>query len=374
MAASSKPAKPASSASLTNMTTVMSAVGVVTAASAIYAGHSLVSRGDLQTLALRFLTGPGRTSRILLSLFVATNLKNMPFVWTLRLFGAMLRHTYWPRKPLPQTSLFHYSITHSYTPLMETDYNMHKSNSTYFSDLDTSRTHLVMFLLGPAVAAAGRNQETKLVCSPDDPSKAMPGNFGVGLGGVYCSFRKEIAPYQGYEMWSRVLCWDRKWLYTVTHFVVKGKVKPPSLDSSPQSSSAGSNKKAQAWTPEDEANLQKYVIATAVSRYVFKMGRFTVHPAILVEASGLLPARPGPMGWRGGADAVGDLSQAVDADAEANTDADTETGEQGAWTWKDVERERRRGMVIADRFAGLEDAGLLFDGGKNGALGIFGPG
>lgn len=370
---SSKPSKPsppsksdkmASSASLTNMSTVMSLVGVATAASAVYAGHSLVSRGDLQSLALRFLTGPGRTSRILLTLFVAFNLKNMPFVWTLRIFGAMLRHTYWPRKPLPQTALFHYSITRSHTSLMETDYNLHKSNSTYFSDLDTSRTHLVMYLLGPGVAAAGRNQQTKIVCSPDDPSKAMPGSFGVGLGGVFCSFRKEISPYQPYEMWSRVLSWDRKWLYIVTHFVVKGKVKPASFDGRAKS---GSKSAKSEWTAEDEAKLQKYVIATAISRYVFKMGRFTVHPAILIEASGMLPERPGTMGWRGGPDAVGDLSQAVDAEAAGVESEET-------WTWKDVERGRRSGMVIADRFAGLDDAGLLFDGGKNGALGIFGPG
>lgn len=37
---------------------------------------------DLKTLATDFVTGPGRTSRILLALFVVANWKNMPFVWT----------------------------------------------------------------------------------------------------------------------------------------------------------------------------------------------------------------------------------------------------------------------------------------------------
>lgn len=33
-------------------------------------------------LVKSFLTGPGRTSRILLLLFVVLNRKNMPFMWT----------------------------------------------------------------------------------------------------------------------------------------------------------------------------------------------------------------------------------------------------------------------------------------------------
>jgi len=37
---------------------------------------------DLKTMATKFVTGPGRTSRILLALFVVANYKNMPFVWT----------------------------------------------------------------------------------------------------------------------------------------------------------------------------------------------------------------------------------------------------------------------------------------------------
>lgn len=39
---------------------------------------------DLKTIATNFVTGPGRTSRILLAVFVITNYKNMPFVWTVR--------------------------------------------------------------------------------------------------------------------------------------------------------------------------------------------------------------------------------------------------------------------------------------------------
>lgn len=54
----------------------------------------------------------------------------------------------------------------------------------------------------------------------------MRGRWGIILGGTSCSFRKEVAPYGSYEMWSRLLCWDKKWIYIVTNFVKKGKIKP----------------------------------------------------------------------------------------------------------------------------------------------------
>lgn len=37
---------------------------------------------DLKTIVTNFVTGPGRTSRILLAVFVVTNWKTMPFAWT----------------------------------------------------------------------------------------------------------------------------------------------------------------------------------------------------------------------------------------------------------------------------------------------------
>lgn len=275
----------------------------------------------------------------------------------------MIRHIIWPRPPLPRRALFHYSITSSHTSLLETDYNLHKSNSTYFSDLDASRSHLVMFLLGPGVTSLSKNAETGLVCLPGD-DKPVPGNFGVGLGAVFCSFRKEIGPYQPYEMWSRVLSWDRKWFYIVTHFVVKGKVRPAGWDRVD-----GRSHTVQELSAEDEARLQKYVIATAISKYVFKMGRFTVHPTYLIEGSNLLPERPGE-GWRGGGpDAVGTLSDLDDVTytpPSGNDDAD--------WDWRRVEYERRRGMEYAQHMAALDGASSFFDGGRNGALGKFRPG
>jgi len=274
----------------------------------------------------------------------------------------MIRHRLRMRKPLPPRALFHYTISSTRTSLLETDYNFHKSNSTYFSDLDASRSHLVMHLLGPGIKRAEDNATTQLV--RDREGRVVQGRFGVGLGSVFCSFRKEIAPLQAYEIWSRILCWDRKWLYIVSHFVVQGRVRPAAWDGGSYWGQSGGLRKAGVSTKEEdeEAELQKHVIATAVSKYVFKLGRFTVHPALVIGASGLLPDRPGE-GWRGGESGIGTPDELGDVDLLENQ-----------WDWKRVESERRRGMAMVDHLAALEGVHGVFDGGSDGALGRFSPG
>ncbi|KAI5467189.1 hypothetical protein BGZ63DRAFT_418910 [Mariannaea sp. PMI_226] len=320
----------------------------ITVASAGYASR----RVDWVDVVKNFLTGPGRTSRILLLLFVIFNWKNMPFAWTYRVWSSMLYHMWLRKSPLlgPKV-LFKPMITPSHAPLLEIDYNLHKSNSTYFADLDVARTNLVSFLVRASTAALARNAETKIILDPKT-GKPIKGAIGVMLGAVECSFKKEIPAYRGFEMWSRVLSWDRKWLYIVTHYVPKGTAKPTEwLD--PRCG------KMRKRGPQDPAGgWEKKIYATAISKYVFKIGRFTVHPAhVLGGASGLLPERPG--GWMSGEAQLGDLS--VDL-------SDVDLSVEGEWDWRRVEAQRRKGMELASKFHSLEELHDVFDGGNHGAI------
>ncbi|KAI0528309.1 capsule polysaccharide biosynthesis protein [Xylaria bambusicola] len=291
-----------------------------------------------------FFTGPGRTSRIVALVVVLWNWKSLPLAWTYRVINGMISHllvrnlhTYTPDK------LFQPIKTETHVTLLEVDYNIHKSNSTYFADLDVSRTHLVGHLLARGLRAISSNASTKLVMDPSDPSRPARGAFGVVLGGVQCSFKKELKPYQRYEMWSRILSWDRKWLYIVTHYVDKGAVK--------------SGAKPEDW--------EKKIHASAVSKYVFKIGRLTVHPAVLIEASGLLPERPG--GWVKVENGLGEEPNGAAANGHA-------APESAVWDWKRTEKERLKGLEYAEHLASLD--GLLdqFEPGEDGPLGVFGPG
>jgi hypothetical protein len=133
--------------------------------------------------------------------------------------------------------------------LLEIDYNLHKSNSTYFSDLDVARSRLLLSLFRTGLTRLTQEQH------------GAPCN--VALGGAVCNFHKAIPAMGRYRMVSRVLCWDRKWLYMATQF-----------------RSVGGNEKAE----------DGVIFATALARYVVKAGRVTVPPEKLLDAAELLSA------------------------------------------------------------------------------------
>ncbi|KAI0906235.1 capsule polysaccharide biosynthesis protein [Ustulina deusta] len=300
-------------------------------------------KGNAVAAITAFFTGPGRTSRVVALVVVLVNWKSLPLAWTFRVFNGMATHLILrPSSAYTPDRLFDPVKTETHVTLLEVDYNIHKSNSTYFADLDVSRTHLVGHLLGRGCRALHANASTKLVRDPSDPARAAKGAFGVVLGGVQCSFKKELKPYQRFEMWSRILSWDRKWMYIVTHFVEPG--------AAPE----------EAWASK--------IHASAVSKYVFKIGRLTVHPAVLIEASGLFPERPG--GWIRADDSVDELAETANGGHAEGDVADDAT----AWDWKRTEAERRKGLRYAEHLASLDGLLTQFQAGEEGPLGVFGPG
>jgi hypothetical protein len=195
----------------------------------------------------------------------------------LNAFRFILR-TQRPQVPLNPSHIFQPLITESCADLLEIDFNFHKTNSSYFSDLDVSRSHLVCTLFAEGIAKMRGGTEAYT------GSKQPP--FGLALGGVSCNFRKEIAPYQKYELWSRILCWDQKWIYIVTHFVNREPEHsmPSSLYSPPSDVERDTSGRAGV-APVNEAPF-----ATAISKCVFKSGRQTISPTAMLQMSGLLPS------------------------------------------------------------------------------------
>lgn len=112
--------------------------------------------------------------------------------------------------------------------------------------------------------------------------------IGLALGAVSCTFRKEVKPFQSYEIWTRVISWDEKWIYTVTHFVRKDTVRPRRFTLLPPTHYSPRQGKLQ-----DLARKEDAIFASALSKCVWKKGRRTVSPEIMLQVSGLLPARPG---------------------------------------------------------------------------------
>jgi hypothetical protein len=258
------------------------------------------------------------------------------------------------------------SIT-THNSLLETDYNMHKSNSAYFTDLDVARTPLVTRLCSPGVGIIGREMKTEYREQrkrqakgglKDEKPLSRPGPTAIVLGSVYCNFKREIRPFQRYEIRSKLISWDHKWMYILTYFI----------------------------GPEKHKGAGKTLLAMGVSKYVIKKGRLTIRPERVLRTSGLLP--PKPEGVEQGHSSTcgsstpsspsdpssGDefATESVDgammrevltlSDSSPSPVLDRQREENGSWdkhewTWERIEQERLRGLKLMEGFIGL-DTGL----------------
>ena len=190
------------------------------------------------------------------------------------------------QRPLVQMSplhIFQPLVTESCAELLEIDFNLHKTNSSYFSDVDISRSHLLCTLFASGIDKMRGG--SAIISGGKQPL------FGVALGTVSCNFHREIKPYQRYEIWSNIIAWDEKWVYINTNFVSHSQAgrHDSSLYPSAQDPRLSSLLSTMRKNSEDE----NIVYATAVSKCVFKSGRKTISPADMLGMSGLLPARVG---------------------------------------------------------------------------------
>jgi hypothetical protein len=195
------------------------------------------------------------------------------------------------------------------------------------------------------------------------------------MGGVMCTFKREIGIYQGFEMWSRLLCWDRKWIYVVSHFVKKGTVRPSSYVLNDGTWFGGGRKGYRIFKgPVTEGGEvvdvdEKAIYASAISKYVVKLGRLTIHPEVLLQASNVLPERPG--GWHTMSGASGESTPETLVEMEASN-IDVKEGETSdEWDWKRIVAENERGLKYVEHFAALDGLHSEFSGSRTAALGKY---
>lgn len=252
------------------------------------------------------------------------------------------------------------------------------------------------------------------------------GSFEIRLGGVSCLFRKEIKPYEKFEVWTRVLSWDQKWLYVICHFVKPGVVKPkrytlqPWRKGKPQqqqqgendhemegSSSSrnesGGNGNPTTTTPSSPSSSpHPAIFAAGIAKYVCKKGRLTIPPERVLRASKLLPPKPPAddpdpepspsptlpatsttptppesSSSNTAAAAVSLVDHAItpahneeDVVVESLKAATVDDGD-GEWTWERVEAERKRGLGVAEMWASLEGLSGEFSGDGAVVLGRY---
>jgi hypothetical protein len=223
----------------------------------------------------------------------------------------------------------------------------------------------------------------------------QPGNLLVALGSVACWFHREIQPYRSYEMWTRLLTWDRKWFYIVSYFVVPGTLKPDEFVLQPWRSKRTKTPSAES-LEERKQRIRRKIFATSIATYVVKKGRLTIPPEIVLQRSQMLPEKPpgAPSTFftpsqsgssSGGGSPTAQMAESALHTGTTATEAGSvpsvlveslfpEAGGEGddaPWTWEMVERERKRGLRFAQAFDGLSALRDEFDGGGGRILGSF---
>ncbi|KAI9932025.1 hypothetical protein ASPWEDRAFT_40160 [Aspergillus wentii DTO 134E9] len=221
------------------------------------------------------------------------SIKVFPFAWHCRFIYNYIHNCHFIRKsPIPPSTpdcltLFHPSIYTTLTPIGEMDFFGHKSNSTYLTDLDMARAVHIWNVFRVGIndfrekdKERKREQNVNDVEKSRAPQGPTSGLLGLAMGGTSCSFRKQIRPGQKYEIWTRVLSWDEKWVYLVSHFVTKAETPAVFVD----------EKKSQKKKKDAASESQEPTIhAVSISKFVFKEGRKTVKPYGFVQQCGLMP-------------------------------------------------------------------------------------
>ena len=166
----------------------------------------------------------------------------------------------------------------------------------------------------------------------------------------------------------------------VTHFVRKDAIKPRSFSMYPRQK----NKNAGTRNVDKKEDA---IIASALSKIVFKKGRLTIPPEVMLQASGLLPARPADLALlqteiyhtpakRALAQGIFDIGfrffenfdlvweatrnmltsapeEARDQSRDGSPD-ETARAKSDDWTWDMVEQERLRGLAMASKLGALD--------------------
>ncbi|KAK9322367.1 hypothetical protein V1517DRAFT_323591 [Lipomyces orientalis] len=173
-------------------------------------------------------------------LFWVVNSKSIPFAWHCRFYRSLIYFLWINRNtPAVEANVFRTRVWTSRSPPMECDLNGHKSNSTYFSDLDNARTDLMVDVF------------KKMLLGTRKESGTWP---YLPLGAVVSIFRREIKPFAKYNIKSKIIGWDGKWLFVVSRF---------------------------------ELAESAHTCAISISKYVFKLGRKTIAPQDVLKQCGL---------------------------------------------------------------------------------------
>lgn len=184
----------------------------------------------------------------LLVAYLVSSYKSVPLAYYVRFYYVIMKTlvlpAYFPtKKKYDELAVFKPTVVKTYNSPFECDFYLHKSNSSYFTELDIARAEYL-----------GVTFE-KLFLEYKKAGKSWP---FVPVGLIQANFKKEIKPFQRYNIVTRALTWDRKWLFLVSKFIT--------------------------FDPKTNSEVE---CCTAITKYVLKEGRKTIPPQEGMKVAGL---------------------------------------------------------------------------------------
>jgi len=93
----------------------------------------------------------------------------------------------------------------------------------------------------------------------------------------------------------------------------------------------------------------------------------TIHPEVSLNASGMLPPKPG--GW---ATMTGPSGESTPETLDVNKNEPTPESENtDEWDWRRIEAQNKKGLKFAEHFAALDGLNGEFSGSQTAALGKY---
>ena len=153
--------------------------------------------------------------------------KTLPFAYVLRFYyGVYLilhskrgqykitkKNTFGLNSKNDKLAAFQSSRYRTHVSPFEIDMYLHKSNSTYFTDLDMARAHLLMEVLQTFWFKYYFNERGEFKSTGYQNIPFVP------VAAVQLAFKKEFKVLENYDIVSNIFAWDRKWLYVISKFV-----------------------------------------------------------------------------------------------------------------------------------------------------------
>lgn len=192
----------------------------------------------------------GLTCKIIkwvLGLYLLSSYKSVPGAYFVRFYSAVFPYLLVPlitgnkdtenirRLQSNKLSAIGYVEYTTYNSPMECDFYLHKNNVTYFTELDVSRAEL-MTKIFQKLLIEGKKYAY------------------IPVANVFTNYLKEIKPFEIYNVSSRIICWDEKWIYVVSRFTKKNNT---------------------------------VLCSFSLTKYVLKDGRKTIPPREALEFCGL---------------------------------------------------------------------------------------